>query len=370
MRKRNRCKRELIEWSRRKFKRVDKELERKKIELQHIQKYDMSERDKRREVNIEEITGMATWEDPGRYLGLLAILSENGLPLRERGEGCQGGEKSQQSLNKSEFEGGLGNTRETGMDQSIILCKLGCVCWCIWKERNQHIFQQSNMKPQKVIVNSECLTTESYNATEGGSNDNRLGVGKSGVRKRVTWRPPPKEWLKVNTDAAFQKETRTAAATVIVSALVAKAQAYREALQLMKCIIESDCLPLVQAIKAKVPVAEVDAVIRYILQLLDDTSDMGATWTPKDGNNLAHQLVAMAVENGLQRQGTVNPPVQILKTIRAEAGFASIKQSHNILNHINMGLISTNQQRHQREEDLSGRGKAETGDKDETRVET
>ncbi|RYR41922.1 hypothetical protein Ahy_A08g038355 [Arachis hypogaea] len=81
IRKRNRCKRELIEWSKR---------------------------------------------------------NKNGLPLRERGEECQGGEKSQQSLNKS------------------------------------------------------------------------------GERNRVTWRPPPKEWLKVNTDAAFQKKTSMTAAAVVV----------------------------------------------------------------------------------------------------------------------------------------------------------
>ncbi|RYQ83427.1 hypothetical protein Ahy_B10g102110 [Arachis hypogaea] len=54
------------------------------------------------------------------------------------------------------------------------------------------------------------------------------------------------------------------------SALVAEAQAYREALilitnlQLRKCIIETDCLPLVQAIKAKPPLAEADAIIRDI----------------------------------------------------------------------------------------------------------
>ncbi|XP_057760557.1 uncharacterized protein LOC130980933 [Arachis stenosperma] len=48
VRKRNRCKRELTEWSRRKFKRADKEIERKKTELQHIQKFDMSESEQRR----------------------------------------------------------------------------------------------------------------------------------------------------------------------------------------------------------------------------------------------------------------------------------------------------------------------------------
>ncbi|RYR25661.1 hypothetical protein Ahy_B02g059570 [Arachis hypogaea] len=222
--------------------------------------------------------------------------------------------------------------------------------------RNQHIFQQSNIKPKKVIFNSEYLTAKFYNATEGVSNDTRLGAGRSSERKRVTWRPLPKKWLKVNTDVAFQKETGTSAAAMVVrdwqekivsrstttfktvSALAAEAQAYREALiviknlQLVKCIIESNCLPLLQAIKAKVPVAEVDETIRDILQLLDEAPDVRATWTPREGNNLAHQLATMAAENGLQRQWTVNPPVQVMKIIRTEAGFASLQQGHNIQN--------------------------------------
>ncbi|RYR09023.1 hypothetical protein Ahy_B05g076992 [Arachis hypogaea] len=113
-----------------------------------------------------------------------------------------------------------------------------------------------------------------------------------------------------------------------VSALATDAQAYREALipfknlQLMKCIIELDCLPLIQAIKAKVPVAEADAIIRDILQLLDEALDVGATWTPRDGNNLAHLLETMAVENEIQRQWIVNPLIQIMKTIKTEAGEA------------------------------------------------
>ncbi|RYR21959.1 hypothetical protein Ahy_B03g067250 [Arachis hypogaea] len=74
---------ELIEWSRRKFKRADKEIERKEIELQHIQKSDIINTEKsglifgsqvsiQSRVNIEEITDMAMWEDLESYLGLPA----------------------------------------------------------------------------------------------------------------------------------------------------------------------------------------------------------------------------------------------------------------------------------------------------------
>ncbi|RYR08837.1 hypothetical protein Ahy_B05g076665 [Arachis hypogaea] len=123
----------------------------------------------------------------------------------------------------------------------------------------------------------------------------------SSERKRITWRPPPNNWLKVNTDLYFHKETGAAGSAVVVrdwqekivigttstfrtiSALAAEAQAYREALilirnlQLVKCIIETDCLPRVQAIKAKVSIVEADTIIRDILQVLDEAPNVRAT---------------------------------------------------------------------------------------------
>ncbi|RYQ82873.1 hypothetical protein Ahy_B10g101452 [Arachis hypogaea] len=283
--------------------------------------------------------------------------------------------------------------RETAKDQEKILCKLGCVCWCIWKERNQHIFQQSQVKPEKVIFASEHLAVEFYNAIEKINNENRSGGGRSTEKKRVTWRPPPKDWLKVNTDAAFHRETGMAASAVVArdwrgkivsgltttfkstSCLAVEAQAYREALiliknlQLGKCIIETDCLPLVQAIKAKISLAETDAIIRDTLHLLNEAPAVGVTWTPRDGNKLAHQLASMAAGNGLQRQWIVNPHAQIKNTIRTEVGFATLQQEQNLPNHTNLVPFSTSHQRQHREEILPVRVGVEPGESEEAGVD-
>ncbi|XP_072078185.1 uncharacterized protein [Arachis hypogaea] len=157
----------------------------------------------------------------------------------------------------------------TGKEQDRILCNLGSVCWCIWKARNQHIYQQIKINPKQVIINAEQLATEYHNTTRGSSTDNIPRQDRSGERKRITWRPPPQNKLKVNTGATFHRESGIAATAVVVrdwqgkiitgtttrftttSAIAAEAQAYREALILIKnlqignCIIESDCLPLV-----------------------------------------------------------------------------------------------------------------------------
>ncbi|RYR06754.1 hypothetical protein Ahy_B05g074062 [Arachis hypogaea] len=166
------------------------------------------------------------------------------------------------------------------------------------------------------------------------------------------WGTISDQW--VNTDAAFHRETGTAATAIIVRdwqekiitgtttrfttilAITAEAQAYREALILIKnlqignCIIETDCLPLVQAIKAITPIADADAIIRDILQLLDEAPDVGATWTPRKGNKVAHQLAALAAGNELRRQWIFDPPNQIRNTIRIEAGFAILQQNQRM----------------------------------------
>ncbi|RYR47166.1 hypothetical protein Ahy_A07g033110 [Arachis hypogaea] len=270
----------------------------------------------------------------------------------------------------------------TGKEQDRILCNLGSVCWCIWKARNQHIYQQIKINPKQVIINAEQLATEYHNTTRGSSTDNIPRQDRSGERKRITWRPPPQNKLKVNTGATFHRESGIASTAVVVrdwqgkiitgtttrftttSAIAAEAQAYREALILIKnlqignCIIESDCLPL-----ARTPIADADAIIRDILQLLDEAPDVGATWTPREGNKVAHQLAAMAAENELRRQWIFDPPNQIRNTIRTEAGFAILQHNQRMHKQVKRVSGPINHQGHQLENGLPERAETESQDK-------
>ncbi|RYR16504.1 hypothetical protein Ahy_B04g073535 [Arachis hypogaea] len=247
------------------------------------------------------------------------------------------------------------------------------------KEETKLNEASSSQNFREVIINAEYLAAKFHNTTTGSSTDHNASRGKSGDKKRITWRPPPQNRLKVNTDAAFQRDTGKAASAVVVrnwqgkiitgttskfittSALAAEAQAYREALILIKnlqienCIIETDCLPLVQAVKARTPIAEVDAILRDILQLLEEAPDVGATWTPREGNIVAHQLAAMAVGNVLRSQWTVNAANPVRNTIRTEARFAILQHNQRMQNQINGNPISTDQQGIQTEEDLPDR---------------
>ncbi|QHN80325.1 Reverse transcriptase [Arachis hypogaea] len=73
IRKRGRCIRELTEWSRRKFKRADKEIEKKKNELIQIQKGDMTDRDQKREKELKnQINDL--WKQEEKYWGQTSRL--------------------------------------------------------------------------------------------------------------------------------------------------------------------------------------------------------------------------------------------------------------------------------------------------------
>ncbi|RYR18269.1 hypothetical protein Ahy_B03g062876 [Arachis hypogaea] len=474
--KRNRCIRELMEWSSRKFKRADKKIERKKIELHQIQEaaelitktpislinkkdhfvwqhrkdgqytvrtgYHVAkeEKDSKEEgrickastsqdwreiweaiwrLPVPQKVRMFLWKTVHRILPVNTNLHQRRITMTPTCSICQ---KENETIEHALllcpwtravwFESSIQivptayNVRsfrewimdkikriktESGSEQEKTLCKLGCVCWCIWKARNHHIFQQTEIIPQKVITQSEYLTAEFHKATQESSKANIPDTGRGGVRKRITWRPPPKNRLKVNTDAAFYQDTGTAALAAkvrdwqgkvitgttatfkTISPLIAEAQAYREALVLIKnlqipnCIIETDSLPLVQAIKARTLIAKADAIIRDILQLLEEAPDVGVTWTPRGGNKLAHQLAAMAAGNNLGRQWTMNPPTQLRNTIRSEASLATIQHIQDIQNPANNNSDSiTHQELHQElqiEETLPGGVKTETRDK-------
>ncbi|RYR13391.1 hypothetical protein Ahy_B04g070411 isoform A [Arachis hypogaea] len=259
----------------------------------------------------------------------------------------------------------------------------------IQRKRQNPAKAPTSQNLREVIIYSEHLAAEYHNATKGFNIENKPRAGRNGESKRITWRSLPYNRLKVNSDAAFHRKTGTAVSAVVIRdwqgkiitgttstfrttlALAAEAQAYKEALILIKnlqianCIIETDCLHLVQAIKARMPLAEADAIIRDILQLLDKTPNVGATWTPREGNKLAYQQAAMAAGNELRRQWTVNPPIPVKNTIKTEAGFAILQHNQYIRNQVNEVSVSTNHQGFQIKEGLPGRVETETRDRQE-----
>ncbi|RYR72100.1 hypothetical protein Ahy_A02g006305 isoform B [Arachis hypogaea] len=86
IRKRNRCKRELIEWSRQKFNRADKEIERMKIEIQELFPENITELIKRTPISLINKKDHFVWPDrlDGQYSVNLDTILQRRRKIQRR----------------------------------------------------------------------------------------------------------------------------------------------------------------------------------------------------------------------------------------------------------------------------------------------
>ncbi|MED6125804.1 hypothetical protein PIB30_072086 [Stylosanthes scabra] len=78
-------------------------------------------------------------------------------------------------------------------------------------------------------------------------------------------------------------------------------------------IIESDSLPLIQAIKSRVLIAEANAILRDIHQLSEEIPNCGFTWMPREGNRLADVVAGLAAMDDLRPKWVQEPPIRLWK---------------------------------------------------------
>ncbi|XP_057756413.1 uncharacterized protein LOC130975673 [Arachis stenosperma] len=112
--------------------------------------------------------------------------------------------------------------------------------------KNMQVYNYIEPNPE-LVINQERKLEQKYSShTEEFNNK----VMEPSIRSKVPvkWRPPPQDWLKLNTDAAFSDETKTGATAAVIrdyqgnmlggivnkiiarSTLSAEAQAIREAI--------------------------------------------------------------------------------------------------------------------------------------------
>ncbi|RYR17605.1 hypothetical protein Ahy_B03g062308 [Arachis hypogaea] len=211
----------------------------------------------------------------------------------------------------------------------------------IWKTRNQKVYQQQEINPSWTIKRAKLMENLFWRIAEKKINLKERQVQK-GTRE-VRWRPPPADWIKANVDASFKKNTGKGAIAVVYrdnrgrillgftgliqanSVTVAEALAIRQALIIAnnlfmgKVLIESDNLKIIQAIKSKSPIGEAWAINQDIQLLLEQLPGRGITWTPREGNLLAHKVAREAELGNLHSNWSMQPPLEILRIMHNES---------------------------------------------------
>ncbi|RYR47301.1 hypothetical protein Ahy_A07g033241 [Arachis hypogaea] len=217
----------------------------------------------------------------------------------------------------------------TGTDYEQCSSKVGFLAWEVWKARNQVVHQRSKPSPIIVIYKAKQMEIE---FTEMAEELAKSFVNERRKVRRVTWRPSLPGWVKCNVDAVFVEVFSGGATTAVfrdhhenlltasnskivaTSPLVAEALAVRKALiiaknfQLERIIFESDSLILIQALKSKASIAEIQVILDDILDLARNISNCGFTWVPREGNGLAHEVAKLTVDSSLQQNWLMCKP--------------------------------------------------------------
>ncbi|MED6183845.1 hypothetical protein PIB30_041608 [Stylosanthes scabra] len=125
-------------------------------------------------------------------------------------------------------------------------------------------------------------------------------------------------------DSSGRLLTGFAAKITTASPLIAESEAIRTALiaaknlELQQIIIESDNLLLIQAIKSKSTIGEVDSILQDIHHLAAEIPHCEFTWTPREGNLVADLVAGLAVANILRPNWSSDPPRQVMEALRSE----------------------------------------------------
>ncbi|RYR45940.1 hypothetical protein Ahy_A07g031709 [Arachis hypogaea] len=221
--------------------------------------------------------------------------------------------------------------------------RIGITMWSIWKARNRKVSQSTEPNPETTINYAKMLELDYFNATEKEDKS----TTEPNRRKNVP--------LKLNTDVAFSKETRTEIVAVVIrdcngnlrggttaniktsSSIIAEATTIREAIIIAENLnienvnIESDCLQLIQALKTGDTLWEAESIIRDIKIIQKRLPNCGFSWISRQGNVLAHTLASLKAHNQLANHWSSCPPKQIVELTRNEKmGLPSLLQSCRI----------------------------------------
>lgn len=210
------------------------------------------------------------------------------------------------------------------------LSRAAMLGWCIWKARNEFIFQSLPVVAKNIALRME-QAWEEFNSLMINPTANASGNAIPSGSETKRWKPPEKGKFKFNCDASWNKTTGEGFGAVVLrnhtgdlvdgkkfkvtgtsgtSALACEAMALREAcfmaaaLKLQDVQIESDNKELISLSVSELdPPWDCACIIQDIRKIVKDFH-VSVSWIPRSINCVAHWVAS--VVSGLLPQNWVS----------------------------------------------------------------
>ncbi|XP_057444326.1 uncharacterized protein LOC130736520 [Lotus japonicus] len=161
-------------------------------------------------------------------------------------------------------------------------------------------------------------------------------------RNQTCWKAPGRDAIKINTDAAWKEKNGTSSIALIArnhqgrmltgaamnwpspSSLIVEASALREALILAsnlgwdRIVIESDCLPLIDACERKRTIGEIQMIVEDINKLKSNFVCCNLNWIPRRINKAAHSTAQLHALNQFPSNWCMAPPPSLAAILRLD----------------------------------------------------
>ncbi|BFG21667.1 hypothetical protein CerSpe_079410 [Prunus speciosa] len=100
------------------------------------------------------------------------------------------------------------------VDKNWCLTYISFILWAIWKSRCHFIFEGVKLEPIEVLRSASSSTREFMEVQNSAAQASF--VSRSVDNLSVHWSPPRRGWFKVNSDAAWRKDTNRAGLGVMI----------------------------------------------------------------------------------------------------------------------------------------------------------
>ncbi|XP_028083788.1 uncharacterized protein LOC114285008 [Camellia sinensis] len=214
-------------------------------------------------------------------------------------------------------------------EQLEIIGKVAMVGWCIWKSRNDWVFNHNPLNPTVTLYQATATWRELYVLNHLGARQLNAAVSEPPSHR---WSPPGLGHFKLNCDASFTKDGSKASLAAILqnregqlvdgrtsivhvsSTLQGEAQAVRMAcaffqtLNLSQISVEGDSKTVIElSVSELVPPWDCMAIIHDI-RSTKSRNNISFCWSPRSSNRAAHWVASRNLTGMLPLDWVAHPP--------------------------------------------------------------